>query len=267
MAFAEVNGIKLYYEVHGEGEPLILANGIFMNTASWFGQTPVFSKRYQVILYDMRGQGQSDKPDGDYSFEIHTEDQKGLLDHLGIEKVHHLGISYGAELGLEFALKYPQMLKTLVLSSCVSEIGPLLDKIGNLWRYACVNNDPELFFHSTVPFNFSESFIAKNTEFFEVAIERYKLLDLLPFVKLLDAFQKLNVTERLSEIRIPTLIIAGKEDLLKPPDPYSKLINTSINNSELIIIPDAGHAVTHEKPEEFNSSVLNFLKKYEKLKW
>lgn len=261
MVFAEVNGINLYYEIHGEGKPLILANGIFMNTSSWFGQIPEFSKHYQVILYDMRGQGQSDKPEGDYSFELHAEDQKVLLTHLGIEKIHHIGISYGAELGLVFALKYPEMLKSLVLSSCVSYIGPLLDKISNLWRYACMKNDPELFFHSTVPFNFSESFISMNSEFFKVAIERYKLLDLTPFVKLIDAFQMLNVTERLSEIMIPTLIIAGEKDLLKPPNPYSQLIYESIPDSELITIADTGHAVTHEKPDEFNSSVLNFLNK------
>ena len=261
MPFAEVNGIKLYYEIHGEGDPLILANGIFMNTTSWFGQTPEFSKHYQVILYDMRGQGQSDKPYGDYSFEIHADDQKALLDHLGIDKIHHVGISYGAELGLVFALKYPEMLKSLLLSSCVSYIGPLLEKISNLWRYACVKNDPELFFHSTLPFNFSESFIANNPEFFKIAIERYKLLDLQPFVKLMDTFQKLNVTERLSEIKIPTLIIAGEKDLLKPPEPYSKLIHEGILGSELIIISDTGHAVTHEKPKEFNSSVLNFIQK------
>lgn len=261
MTIAEINGIKLYYEIHGEGEPLILANGIFMNTASWFGQTPVFSKHYKVILYDMRGQGQSDKPNGDYSFELHAEDQKALLDHLGIEKLHHIGISYGAELGLVFALKYPQMLKSLVLTSCVSFIGPLLDKIGNLWRYACLNNNPELFFHSTVPFNFSESFIANNKEFFDVAIDRYKLLDLPPFVHLMDAFQKLNVTERLFEIKIPTLVITGEKDILKPLDPYSHIIHKNIFGSELIIIPNTGHAVTHEKPEEFNSSILGFLDK------
>ena len=259
MPFVDLNKIKLYYEVHGKGEPLILTNGIFMNTASWFGQTPEFSKHYQVILYDMRGQGQSDKPDGDYSFEIHADDQKALLEYLGIEKVHHIGISYGAELGLVFALKYPEVLKSLVLSSCVSYIGPLLSKISNLWRYACIKNDPELFFHSTVPFNFSEMFIKNNPEFFKIALDRYKLLDIKPFVKLMDAFIKLNVTDRLSEIKVPTLIIAGEKDILKPPNPYSKLIHKNIAGSKLIIIPETAHAVTHEKANEFNSLVLNFL--------
>ena len=75
----------------------------------------------------------------------------------------------------------------------------------------------------------------------------------------MDAFQKLNVTERLSEIKVPTLIVAGEKDLLKPPHPYSKLIHKHIYGSKLLIIPDGGHAITHEKPKIFNFSVLNFL--------
>ena len=85
-----------------------------------------------------------------------------------------------------------------------------------------MKNDPEMFFHATVPFNFSETFITENTEFFEVAIDRYKLLDLPPFIYLLDAFQKLQVTERLFEITVPTLIIAGKKDILKPPGAWDR---------------------------------------------
>ena len=207
----------------------------------------------------MRGQGQSDKPGGEYSFELHADDQKKLLDHLSLDKVHHVGISYGAELGLAFALKYPEMLKSLVLSNCVSYIGPLLDKISNLWRYACVKNDPEMFYYATTPFNFSESFISKNKEFFSQAIERYKLLDLPSFINLLDAFQKFNVTERLSEIQVPTLILGGAKDILKPPVPYSFLLKDKIKNSIIKVIDDAGHALTHEKPEEFNSEVLEFI--------
>ncbi|TET12407.1 MAG: alpha/beta fold hydrolase, partial [Candidatus Thorarchaeota archaeon] len=98
MPFSKVNGINIYYEIHGEGESVIFGNGIFQNTLGWVNQLPVFSKEYQVILYDMRGQGQSEKPEDPYSFEIHAEDQKALLQNLGISKVHHVGISYGAEL-------------------------------------------------------------------------------------------------------------------------------------------------------------------------
>ncbi|MFW9848578.1 MAG: alpha/beta fold hydrolase [Candidatus Thorarchaeota archaeon] len=261
MPVSRVNGINIYYELHGDGEPVIFGNGVFSNTLGWLYQVPVFSKEYQVILYDMRGQGQSDKPPGPYSFDIHAEDQKALLDELGISKVHHVGISYGAELGLVFALKYPEMLKSLVVCSGVSYVGPLLNHMCQLWRSVCKLGNPDLFFHATVPLNFGPTFLKEQVAFLEKAKERYAELEFAPFVSLLDAFLALNITDQLSQIEIPTCIIAGEDDILKPANPYSSVIHDKISNSEMIIVRASGHAVTFEKPEEFNSIVLGFLRK------
>ncbi|MHA2363533.1 MAG: alpha/beta fold hydrolase [Candidatus Hodarchaeales archaeon] len=263
MPFAKINGINIYYEIHGEGDPLIFGNGIFMNTTSWVYQTPVFSKKYKVILYDMRGQGQSDKPNEPYSFESHADDQKALLDHLDISKVHYISISYGSEMALIFALKYPNMLKSLVICSAVSYIGPLLKNIGLLWKSVCLKEDPDLFYYSTVPFNFSEKFIQEQTEFFKQAKERYKQFNFPPAVRLMNAFLQLDISSsQLSEIKTPTCIIAGEKDILKPAYPYSALIHEKIPNSEMTIIQEAGHAIVLEKPEEFNNIVLGFLQKH-----
>ena len=262
MPFCHANGNRIYYEIHGEGEPVIFGNGVFSNTLGWVYQNPVFSKEYQVILYDMRGQGQSDKPDGPYSFDIHAEDQKALLEELGVSRVHHVGISYGAELGLVFALKYPRMLKSLVACSAVSFVGPLLYKVCQLWRYACMLEDPELFYYATLPLNFGEDFLRDQTAILEQAKARYSQLDYPPLVLLIDSFLNLNITDQLSEITVPTCVIAGEKDILKPAYPYSKLIHDSLPNSEMVVIQDSGHAVTFEKPEEFNDTVLSFLRKH-----
>lgn len=262
MPVSKINGINIYYEIHGEGEPVIFGNGVFSNTLGWIHQIPIFSKEYQVILYDMRGQGQSDKPDSPYSFEIHAEDQKAFLDDLGISKVHHVGISYGAELGLVFALKYPDMLKSLVVCSAVSFVGPLLNEMCQLWRYACELGDPDLFYHATVPLNFGEIFIRENTAILEQAKARYSQLDYPPLVRLIDAFLTLDITDQLPQIKIPTCVIGGEKDIIKPAYPYSRMIHDSLPNSEMIIVRDSGHAVTFESPEEFNSIVLGFLRKH-----
>ena len=261
MPHMRINGINIYYEVHGEGEPLIFANGVFANTLSWFNQTPVFSKKYKVILYDMRGQGQSDHPEGNYSFDLHAQDQKELLKALDIDQVHHIGISYGSELGLVFALKYPEKLKSLTVCSGVTHIGAYLKRVSQLWRAACVQADPLMFFYATVPFNFSESYIEENEALLEQAKERYSQFDNPAFVRLMDAFLELNITDQLSEIAVPTCIIGGEQDLIKPPYPYSMTMHELIPNSELHIIPESGHVVTWEKPHEFNSIVLGFLDK------
>ncbi|TFG27153.1 alpha/beta fold hydrolase [Candidatus Thorarchaeota archaeon] len=261
MPFMEIDDINIYYEIHGEGDPIIFGNGIFSNTLGWVNQLPVFSKDYQVILYDMRGQGQSDKPQSQYSFELHAKDQKMLLDGLGISKVHHVGISYGAELGLVFALKYPKMVMSLVACSAVSHIGTLLRNMCELWRYACVRADPEMFYHSTVPLNFGETFIREQGAILEAAKERYIHLDYPSLVRLLDAFLLLDIKDHLPKIKTPTCVIAGEKDILKPAYPYSQIIHDSILNSEMIIVQDSGHAITFEKPNEFNSIVMGFLQK------
>ncbi|MHA2140787.1 MAG: alpha/beta fold hydrolase [Candidatus Thorarchaeota archaeon] len=261
MPVSEVNGINLYYEIHGEGEPVIFGNGVFSNTMGWVHQVPVFSKEYQVILYDMRGQGQSDKPEGPYSFEIHAQDQKALLENLGISKAHHVGISYGAELGLVFALKNPEILKSLVVCSAVSYVGPLLHEMVQLWRYACELGDPDLFYHATVPLNFGVTFIRENTAVLEQAKVRYVQLDYPPLVRLCDAFLMLDITDQLPQIKIPTCVIGGEKDIIKPTFPYSKVIHDGLPNSEMVIVQDSGHAVAFEKPDEFNRIVLDFLRK------
>ena len=259
MPISKVNGVELYYEIHGEGEPVIFGNGVFSNTLGWINQTNVFSNEYQVILYDLRGQGQSEKPASQYSFEIHAEDQSALLEYLGISMVHHVGISYGAELGLVFALKFPEMLKSLVACGAVSHVGTLLREMCLLWRYACEQEDPDLFYHSTVPLNFGETFIRDNAVILEQARTRYSGLDYPPLVRLIDAFLMLDVTDQLSEIKTPTCVIAGENDILKPAYPYSKMIHDRLPNSEFNIVKDSGHAITFEKPDEFNSIVLGFL--------
>ncbi|MFW9768627.1 MAG: alpha/beta fold hydrolase [Candidatus Thorarchaeota archaeon] len=254
-----MNGIDIYYEIHGEGEPIIFGNGVFSNTLGWIHQLSVFSKNYQVILYDMRGQGQSEKPDGPYSFDLHAEDQRVLLEELGISRVHHIGISYGAELGLVFALKYPEMLRSLVVCSAVSQIGTLLKQMCQLWRAVCELGNPDLFYAATVPLNFGETFIQDNTTILEQAKVRYRDLEYPPLVRLLDAFLLLDVTNQLPRISIPTCVIGGEKDILKPIDPYSKLIHEKIPGSQLFAVPDSGHAVTFEKPDDFNRIVMDFL--------
>ncbi len=261
MPIRKINGINIYYEIHGQGEPVIFGNGIFSNTLGWVNQLSTFSREYQVILYDMRGQGQSDKPKGPYSFDIHADDQMALLEELGISKVHHVGISYGAELGMVFALKYPDTLKSLVVCSGVSFVGTLLYKMCELWRYACVLEDPELFYYATLPLNFGETFLKAQAAILEQAKARYAQLDFAALVRLIDSFLMLDITEQLPKIKIPTCVIAGEKDILKPAHPYSSLIHDSLSNSEMVIVRDSGHAITFEKPEEFNSIVLGFLHK------
>jgi 3-oxoadipate enol-lactonase len=262
MPRIEANGIGIYYELHGPGdaEVLVLSNGILMSTASWAFQTPVLAQHYRLLLYDCRGMWQSDHPPGPYSMEQHADDLQALLETLGIERAHIGGISYGAELSMVFALKYPDMTRSLILSSAASHVGRLLRAWMEIWIAAARARDPALFFQVTYPLNFSETWIADNQASLEAARARYEELDLDAMVELLLSFSGLDVTADLHKISAPALVMVGEKDILKPRT-YAAVIAREIPNAELAVIPQAGHAALWEQAGVFNSLILGFLAK------
>ncbi len=263
MPRIHANGIDIYYELHGPaGAPvLVLSNGILMTTGSWMHQTPVLSQRYQVLLYDCRGQGQSDHPEAPYSMELHAEDLAMLLGALEIPSAHIAGISYGAELSLIFACRYPELTRSLIVSSAVSEIHPLLRGIVQGWARAAAAADGDLLFDVSHTDNFSEAWIAANAAVVEAARARYRQLDFRAVEALCRAFLALDITSQLQRITAPTLVMVGELDALKSRH-YAEIIARKIRGSEYVILPGAGHAVCWERPAEFNTLVLGFLAKH-----
>jgi 3-oxoadipate enol-lactonase len=258
----QANGIDIYFELHGPvgADVLVLSNGVLMSTASWAYQAPVLARHYRLLLYDCRGMWQSDHPPGPYSMELHADDLAALLDALGIERAHIAGISYGGELSMAFAHRYPARTCSLIVSSAVSQIDPLLAGWMASWMAATRAGDPELLFAVTVPLNFSEAWIAANPAALEAARQRYASLDMDAFLELLLAFSRLNLTGRLHEITAPTLVIVGEDDLLKPRK-YAGIIAREIPGAELAVVPHAGHAVCWEQPGLFNTLILGFVAK------
>jgi 3-oxoadipate enol-lactonase len=262
MPKISVNDIQIYYELHGppDAEVVALSNGVLMSTASWALQTAVLSQRYRLLLYDCRGMWQSEHPPGPYSMEMHADDLAGLLDALGIEAAHIGGTSYGAEISMIFALRYPERTKSLIVTSAASHVEPLLKSFIDNWYAAAVAQDPKQLFQAVYPITFSDAWIAENQVALNQAQERYKLLDFEAFSVLLLSFSQLNITENLHRITAPTLVVVGEEDILKPRH-YSEIITEKIPNAEFAVIPGAGHAALWEKADVFNSLLLGFLAK------
>lgn len=263
MPTLPANGTNLYYELHGpeDADVLVLNNGILMTAAnSWGFQTPVLSRRYRVLLYDCRGQGQSDHPAGPYSMEQHADDLAALLSGLGIQRAHIAGISYGGEVAQAFALQYLDRVRSLILADTVSEVGPELRLTVAGWLACARAGDPEAFFSVTVPSNFSPEFIAKNPQILEGARARYKLLDYPAVARLCEAFLRFCLTPQLGNIKAPTCVLVGEQDRLKGR-PYAEILHQSIRGSELHILRDAGHASCWEAAAEFNTVLLGFLAK------
>ncbi len=258
-----VNDINLYYELHGpeDADVIVLSNGIMMSTASWFFQTKALSQHFRVLLYDCRGMWQSDHPDGTYSMELHADDLAGLLDALGIEKAHIAGISYGSEISLVFALKYPQRTQSLIVIDGVSEV-PLMLKLQSYpWKIAGERNDAELLFHTSVFLNFGEEYLVRNEALLPLSLENFRKLNLSSFSKLMDAFTTYNITDQLGQISSPTLIVVGEEDAIKGPK-MAKIMVDRIPQAEYVVVPGAGHALCLDKPEPLNTLLLGFALKH-----
>jgi 3-oxoadipate enol-lactonase len=263
MPTINVNGVSLYYELHGSDNApvLVLNNGILMNAAtSWVYQTKTLSKHYRLLQYDCRGQGQSDHPESPYSMDGHADDLSALLDALGIENAHIAGISYGGEVAQAFILKYPAKARSLILMDTVSEVSPELRLVIQSWVDALKTGDALAFFNATVPWNFSPEFIANNTALLEDAKKRYALLDFSAVIRLCEAFFEVDFTKRLGEIEVPVCIMVGENDLLKGIR-YARILKRNIPHAEYHVLIGAGHASCWERPQEFNSIMLGFLAK------
>jgi 3-oxoadipate enol-lactonase len=263
VAIASVNGVDLAFEVTGAGEPLFLLNGVMMTMASWGLQLRALSPAYRCVLHDFRGQLKSGKPPGPYTLDVHVDDLIALMDTLQVERAHLVGTSYGGEVAMLAAIRHPERVRSLSVIASVSEVTPLLRHKVERW-IATALTDREGLYDATVPDNFSSAFVAEHPEFVEAGRERLRGFDDDWFRALADlcrAFEHLNLTARLREVRCPTLVIAGSEDALKPVA-ASRLIANSIHGAELVVIEGAGHAVVIEQPGAVNAALLAFLREH-----
>ena len=264
MPKKNINGVEIYYDLKdGKKETVAFLNGVAMNTNLWKNQVKAFEKENQILLHDFRGQGQSSLHPNNFTFEQHVEDFNSLLKELNLGKIHIVGVSYGAEVAMHFALKYPKKVHTLTLGTAVSEVKPLLKSQIESWIMAAETHNGELFYKVMSPYVYSNEFYEKNGDWIEKRAGKFgenvtnDWLD--AFVGLCNNFLTLAITDELSKIKIPTQVISGGEDILKPPA-YGKIINENIPNSKFKIVNNAAHGLFAEKPAEFNQLIKKFIK-------
>ncbi|WP_312286951.1 alpha/beta fold hydrolase [Chryseobacterium gleum] len=229
--FMDVNGIKLYYEVYGEGEPVLLLHGNGQSISAFMNQKDTFAKKYKVIIVDCRERGKStyDKTK-ELTFDIQTEDLKLFLEKLNIKKTKILGWSDGGILALSMAMKYPQMVDKIACSGAnIYPEGVKDDELKSMKEMLA-------------------SLIKENKDH-----KNDILIDLLN----LDLKYPNWKYEDLNKIQCPSLIIAGDKDIIKTE--HTVKIAESIPHGQLAIIPNSGHFVPEEKPELFNELVIDFF--------
>lgn len=263
MAYLDFNGKKVYYEIHGIGKPIVLLNGIMMSTLSWAIFKDALSANNQLILVDFLDQGRSDKMEGiEYTQDIQVEVLKALFDELNLKKVNLVGISYGGEVALEFAVKYEEYIDRMALFNTTAKTSAWLRDIGVAWNRCAA--DPLGYYCTTIPVIYSPEFYDKKSEWMngrkafltEKVFNQKSFMDSM--VRLTESAEFHDVIDKLPNINVKTLIVSSEHDYITPMAEQKKL-NELIKNSELVLLPGTGHASMYEKPVLFVTLVLGFI--------
>ena len=263
MSNVLVNGVKLHYEIHGTGEPLLLIEGLGYASWSWFRQIEVLSDSYSVVSFDNRGVGKSDKPDIPYSIELMADDVARLLESLNIEKAHILGVSMGGYIAQTLAINYPHKVKSLVLG-CTSFGGPQSiplteEALQSMLKVEGLNAEEVI--RQGFKVAISPEFVRAYPDVVDqlVAWRSVNPTPRYAWERQFAAARAFNVESQLNKINVPTLVITGSEDIVVPPQ-NSIMLAERISGAQLVIIPGGGHLFFIENAEEFNGTVLEFLK-------
>jgi 3-oxoadipate enol-lactonase len=259
---ADVNGTTIHYTLEGPGHaPIVMmSHSLLCSGAMWDAQMSALAD-YQVLRVDMRGHGASSTPGDDYTLEQIADDYIALMDHLEIEKVHFIGLSIGGMIGQTFALKAPERLLSITLSSTMSGIPAAA---ASMWdeRIALAKAEGmEAHVESTIGRWFSDSFCAEHPELVDPIRELIRTTSVDGFSGCCRAISRLNLTDKLSAIKLPTLIIAGENDPGATPA-VAEVIHQNIAGSELVVIDDTLHLCNIEKPDVFNRAITDFLAKH-----
>ena len=263
MAEFEFQGKKVYYETYGDGEPILLLNGIMMTTKSWIPFIENFSRSNRLILADFFDQGQSAALNSPYDHGVQIGLIGALLDELKLDKVNICGISYGAEVGLGFAVKFPQKVRRLVLFNAAARATPQLADIGNAWNEAAKAQGGLAYYLATIPLTYSGGFYEKNKPWMDQrkeALVRYfgNAGVKERYIRLTNSSENYDLTGKLATLDMPVLIVSGEKDGLLPVWEQEALIK-QIPNAHHVVLTDCGHASFYEKPFLFCSLTMCFV--------
>ena len=257
----KTNGIELNYTVEGSGPWMVMSHSLACDSSMWDEQAAVFRRNFKVLRFDTRGHGQSDAPEGEYTLDMLAYDVHGLLQGLGVERCHWVGLSMGGMIGQTFALKFPRMFATMVLADTTSRYAP---EALPLWQgriKTAQEKGMEALVESTLGRWFTEPFRKSHPEVTARVSAMIRATPVPGYVGCCQAIPRINVTERLKEIKCPSLVIVGEQDA-GTPVAMAREIQAALPKSELAIIPSASHLSNMEQPAAFTRALTTFLNKH-----
>ncbi|MBF0286912.1 MAG: alpha/beta fold hydrolase [SAR324 cluster bacterium] len=257
MATITIDNIQLYYDIQGEGEPLLFINGLGGSTQDWQAQVDYFSKEYQVITFDIRGQGKSDAPPGPYSISLFAEDSAKLIQALEVGPVHVVGISMGGMIAFQMVVDFPNLVKSLVIVNSGAQV------VFNKWR------ERFLFWQRKwivrlMGMQRLGKFLSKHLlpgpereKLRKGMTARWGKNNKKAYLDSLQAFIGWSVMDQLNEIDCPILVIAADQDYT--PLSFKEEYVAKIPQARLVVMEGSRHLTPMEHPNQFNQVLIDFL--------
>jgi 3-oxoadipate enol-lactonase len=256
---ATINGFRMNYRVEGPeaAPPVVLHHPLATDLTIWDELTAALQPRYRVVRFDARGQGASEATPGPYDFALLTADTIALMDHLQIGRAHFLGLSMGGMVGQHLGIAHPDRFASLILASTTSRMPA---EARPLWE-SRVKDARERGMASQVDLALPRWLAPASLQDAALVARMRRYLEASPaegYAGWCSAIRDLDVTDRLEDIKIPTLVIVGSEDPSTPPA-AARVIHGKIVGSELVEVPGTSHQLHVEQPDVFNRHVLQFL--------
>jgi len=259
-----IGDIKMYHEVYGQGEPLLMIMGLGGHSLDWGRIVPQrLADRYEVILFDNRGAGRSDQPPGNCTMEQMARDTIGLMDALAIDHAHIFGVSMGGMIAMQMALDNAERVNKVVLGATSAGGRSRVFPPPEIHKYFLPRLDLSAhdYLHWTSTVCYPQEFIDAHPDIVEEKIQANLAFpsQLHAYLAQLEAFETFDVDLRVSTIQVPTMVIIGNRDVLIPP-PNSFLLVSRIRGAQIREIDGAGHIFWISHPEETISIVRDFLR-------
>lgn len=257
MPTIHVNGVDLYYETHGTGEPVLLIHGLGSSTQDWEPQIPDLSKEFEVIAFDVRGHGRSSKPRQRYSVKLFADDTAALVRALGVGPAHVVGISMGGMIAFQLAVDAPDLVRSLVIvnSGPAMPIRTFAQRMMIWTRVAIVRIRGMRAMGQVLAAKLLPK--PEHAALRAAFIERWAANDPTAYLSALHGLVNWGVMDRLAGITCPVLVLSADQDYT--PIPIKQAYTAMMPDAELVVVEDARHFMPIEQPAPFNAALLKFL--------
>ena len=267
MPTAAVGDLNVVYDIHGEGEPVLMINGIGAERAGWGMQVPAVSREFKAITYDNRDVGETGSGGSDafYSIRQFADDAAGLLDALGIEQAHIVGASMGGCVAQEFAISHPGRTRSTTIICSWPRVDPWLAELWEQWEHVFRALGPIGWARTTWLWVFTHRAYREPgflDDLMRATGSNQRLQTMEMYLRQSHAAKTFDALDRLGSITAPAHVICGAEDIFTPTR-YSEQIAVAIPNAKLSVMPEVGHGMFWEATDDFNELVLGFVRDIE----